>query len=156
MNTDAGMSARPWLFMSSPIHCLDFVGEPRLFSEGASTVLRGNRGGTYMTDFIILPGIGGSDERHWQTRWERANPRMRRFSPQSWDRPDLEDWMAALDAAVAEAAAPPVLVAHSLACLLVAHWQGGARHPIQGAFLVAVPDPGSAGFPALARGFVDA
>ena len=43
-----------------------------------------------MTDIVILPGIGGSGELHWQTRWEKTNPRYRRFQPTDWNRPDLE------------------------------------------------------------------
>ncbi|TIM38270.1 MAG: serine hydrolase family protein, partial [Mesorhizobium sp.] len=94
-----------------------------------------------MTDFIIVPGIGGSGEAHWQTRWQRVNPAMRRFMPASWELPDFDDWIAALETAVSEAKTPPVLVAHSLGCLLVAHWQRISGRDVSGAFLVAVPDP---------------
>ncbi|MGD0421713.1 MAG: alpha/beta hydrolase [Xanthobacteraceae bacterium] len=47
-----------------------------------------------------------------------------------------------------KAAEPPILVAHSLACLLVAHWaaRGNSRN-VQGGFLVAVPDPDGSSFP---------
>lgn len=108
-----------------------------------------------MSDIITLPGIGGSGPAHWQTHWERADPRIRRFRPTDWDRPDLADWIAALDRAVADADERPFLVAHSLACLLVAHWQAVSALPVAGAFLVAVPDPTSAAFPAEARGFAN-
>ncbi|MDN4982738.1 alpha/beta fold hydrolase [Bradyrhizobium sp. WYCCWR 13022] len=106
-----------------------------------------------MTQFIHLPGIGNSGEAHWQSHWELADPTIRRFSPASWDRPDLADWIAALDRAVGAATTPPVLVAHSLACLLVAHWQKQATAPVQGALLVAVPDPQSPAFPVEAAAF---
>ncbi|MGE6785464.1 RBBP9/YdeN family alpha/beta hydrolase [Ensifer adhaerens] len=106
-----------------------------------------------MRDIIILPGIGNSGETHWQSHWERANPGLRRFQPSDWDRPNLADWIAALDSAVASADEPPLLVAHSLACLLVAHWQKASVLPVAGAFLVAVPDPASPAFPAEAAGF---
>ncbi|RWF63539.1 alpha/beta hydrolase [Mesorhizobium sp.] len=109
-----------------------------------------------MNEFIIVPGIGGSGEAHWQTRWQRANPAMRRFSPASWEQPDLDDWIGALDAAVAAANAPPVLISHSLGCLLVAHWQLVSKDACAGAFLVAVPDPASQAFPASVRGFAGA
>lgn len=108
-----------------------------------------------MTDFIILPGSGGSGEAHWQTRWQQADPAMRRFSPASWDLPDFDDWLAALETAVSQATAPPVLIAHSLSCLLVAHWQLQSSREIAGAFLVAVPDPASPVFPAYGRPFAD-
>jgi len=111
--------------------------------------------GNCMTDFIILPGIGGSDEAHWQSEWQRPSLASRRFSPASWDRPDLKDWTRALERAVAAAATPPVLIAHSLSCLLVAHWQKISQLAAAGAFLVAVPDPSSPVFPAVARDFSD-
>ena len=47
-----------------------------------------------------------------------------------------------------------ILVAHSLACLLVAHWASRrSGYVLKGAFLVAVPDPQSASFPVTAHGF---
>jgi predicted alpha/beta hydrolase family esterase len=57
-----------------------------------------------------------------------------------WDQPELEAWLATLDAAVEAAPAAPVIVAHSLGCLAVAHWasRGGRA---RAALLVAVPDP---------------
>ncbi|MBR0726149.1 RBBP9/YdeN family alpha/beta hydrolase [Bradyrhizobium manausense] len=106
-----------------------------------------------MTEFIHLPGIGNSGEAHWQSRWELADPAIRRFAPASWDQPDLADWVAALDRAVRAANTPPVLVAHSLACLLVAHWQKQMTALVKGALLVAVPDPRSPAFPAEAAAF---
>jgi predicted alpha/beta hydrolase family esterase len=106
-----------------------------------------------MTAIIHLPGIGNSGEFHWQSRWESADPAIRRFAPANWDEPDLPDWIAALDEAVRAAETPPLLVAHSLACLLVAHWQEVSDLPVKGAMLVAVPDPASAAFPPQAAGF---
>lgn len=108
-----------------------------------------------MTDIIILPGIGGSGESHWQTHWEKTYPRVRRFQPSDWDQPTLEDWIAALEREVSLSAAPPLLVAHSLACLLVAHWQRRSALPVAGALLVAVPDPSCGAFPRQARDFAD-
>lgn len=108
-----------------------------------------------MTDIVILPGIGGSGELHWQTRWEKSNPRCRRFRPADWGQPELKDWLSALDRAVAAAPKPPLLVAHSLACLLVAHWQQVSAAPVAGAFLVAVPNPEAPAFPVEATSFAD-
>lgn len=108
-----------------------------------------------MRDIIIAPGIGGSGEAHWQSRWEVTDPRMRRFSPSNWDQPALEDWIAALDRAVAQSGTEPLLVAHSLSCLLVAHWAHRSRHRAGGALLVAPPDPSSPAFPSEAAGFAD-
>jgi uncharacterized protein len=120
-----------------------------------SILPRCKNNGADMTDIIILPGIGGSGEKHWQTRWENINPRCRRFQPADWDRPDLKNWIEALDRAVAAASRPPILVAHSLACLLVAHWQQASTAQVSGAFLAAVPDPQAQAFPIEAARFAN-
>ncbi len=108
-----------------------------------------------MSAYVVLPGIGGSGPAHWQTQWEQADARMQRFVPASWDEPELDDWIAALDCAVAQAPEPPVLIAHSLACLLVAHWSARSTLPVRGALLVAPPDPDEDAFPDEARGFAN-
>ena len=108
-----------------------------------------------MATFITLPGIGGSGATHWQSHWEAGDPCFTRFRPGDWDRPDLADWQRALEEAIASAKMPPVLVAHSLACLLVAHAARRIAGRVKGAFLVAVPDPASPVFPQAARSFAD-
>ena len=102
---------------------------------------------------LMLPGFGNSGPGHWQTLWESGHPAWRRVDLGQWNAPRCADWMDALTMAVRRCAAPPVLIAHSLACLLVAHWAGGSSLPVKGAFLVAVPEPASASFPATAEGF---
>jgi predicted alpha/beta hydrolase family esterase len=102
---------------------------------------------------ISLPGIGNSGAAHWQTMWELKLAGLRRFAPADWDSPDLQNWLSALDHAVADAPEPPVLVAHSLACLLVAHAAEKLAGRIAGALLVAVPDPEGPAFPAAATSF---
>jgi predicted alpha/beta hydrolase family esterase len=108
-----------------------------------------------MDDIILLPGYGGSYETHWQQIWAQADPSLRFFAPASWDRPERSDWVAALDRAIEASPRPPVLVAHSLSCLLVAHWSRVSRARIAGAILVAVPDPHSGCFPEAAAEFAD-
>lgn len=101
-----------------------------------------------MAPTIILPGLGNSGPDHWQSLWQARDPASRRFAPTDWDRPMLDDWLRALDAAVAAVPGPPLLIAHSLACLLVAHWAARpAAMPVRGAFLVAPPDPDGPAFP---------
>lgn len=108
-----------------------------------------------MTSFITLPGIGGSGETHWQTHWEASDPCFTRFHPSDWDKPHLADWQDALERQIDNSPSPPVLVAHSLACLLVAHAAETVAGRVMGAFLVAVPDPASAAFPAAAASFAN-
>ena len=90
---------------------------------------------------LVLPGLGGSGPEHWQTRWESSDPACVRVHQSEWDRPDLGEWLGAVDGALAEGESPVVLVAHSLACALVAH---GARRAawsrVVGALLVAPAD----------------
>ncbi|WP_308403909.1 RBBP9/YdeN family alpha/beta hydrolase [Streptomyces rhizoryzae] len=106
--------------------------------------------------FVIIPGIDGSDERHWQSRWERQWQRRPdssavRIAPASWSRPDLGDWVAAVGTAYGEAARHGdrvVLVAHSLGCWAASAWlRRNPSSPVGGAFLVAPPDPRGPAFP---------
>jgi uncharacterized protein len=106
-----------------------------------------------MRKMITLPGIGGSGEAHWQTAWEETDSDFIRFKPSSWDQPDLGDWVQSLERAVGGCAQPPVLVAHSLACLLVAHWASQSTSRIAGALLVSVPDHNGPKFPKAAVSF---
>lgn len=108
-----------------------------------------------MRTFITLPGIGGSDDAHWQSLWERADERFKRFEPSSWDKPELSNWIDALDKVLLATKTNPVLVAHSLSCLLVAHWARRSMRSVAGAFLVSVPDPTGPEFPADAASFRD-
>lgn len=100
---------------------------------------------------ITLPGIGGSDQHHWQTLWEQTFPGMHRFTPSSWDEPDFDDWSEAVDRAVGDE--PAVLVAHSLSCLLAVRWSNANPGRAVGLFLVAAPDPTGPRFPSLAASF---
>jgi predicted alpha/beta hydrolase family esterase len=102
---------------------------------------------------LILPGIGNSGNGHWQTRWQQLLPHTRRVEQQDWDHPVCRVWAAALEAAVRHSESPIVLVAHSLACLQLAHWSASTHSRVRGALLVAVPDPEGADFPAEATGF---
>ncbi|WP_397453139.1 RBBP9/YdeN family alpha/beta hydrolase [Pseudomonas sp. NA-150] len=106
-----------------------------------------------MAELIVVPGFGGSGPAHWQSRWEKNDPSIRRFQPQSWDEPELRNWIEALELAVSESVEPPVLIAHSLGCLLVAQWQTVSSLSVAGAFLVAVPDPSTPGFSETTPGF---
>jgi predicted alpha/beta hydrolase family esterase len=89
---------------------------------------------------LVLPGYGDSGPEHWQSLWEAADPRLRRVQQRDWLEPRLDDWVAALEAAVTACAAPPVMVAHSLGCALIAHWVQRSRRTARSALLVAPAD----------------
>ena len=69
---------------------------------------------------LVLPGLNGSGPGHWQSIWERRHREFQRVEQASWSEPRLGDWAATLERAVRAAPAPVILVAHSLACALVA------------------------------------
>ncbi len=105
-----------------------------------------------MSRVLIVPGIGSSGPEHWQSFWEAAEPSFVRVQMPSWDQPELEGWLGALAAAVDAAGGAPVLVAHSLGCLAVAHHAARSRL-VRAALLVAPPDPDGPVFPSAARSF---
>lgn len=102
---------------------------------------------------LIVPGIGNSGPKHWQTLWERQHSDWRRVQQRDWDRPICEEWVRRLDDAIRPLSTPPVLIAHSIGCLVVAHWAHHSSAPVRAALLVAVPDPDGACFPSTAEGF---
>lgn len=89
---------------------------------------------------LVLPGLNGSGPDHWQSRWERRHPELRRVEQASWDRPRLGDWASTLEEAVSSHRRV-ILVAHSLGCALVAHWaRCGSTGRVASALLVAPAD----------------
>lgn len=102
---------------------------------------------------LVLPGIGNSGPDHWQTLWEQGNIAMERVHARDWTQAACSEWVGALEVAVDRSGPQTVLVAHSLACLQVAHWSLCTSLCIHGALLVAVPDPSGPAFPAEASGF---
>lgn len=92
------------------------------------------------TPILILPGYADSGPEHWQSHWERADPACRRVVQRDWLQPRLDHWLEALERETLACEAPPVLVAHSLACPLVAHWAARTRGTARAALLVAPAD----------------
>lgn len=76
-----------------------------------------------------------------------------RVSQRDWNKPICNEWVAGLESTLRRIDAPVVIVAHSLACLAVAHWAHAPHSLIKAALLVAVPNPDGQNFPAEAVGF---
>lgn len=106
------------------------------------------------TKVLILPGIGDAGPDHWQTLWEKSNGNFQKVQQNDWDHPVCGDWVNALEKSVEASGPNVILVAHSLACLLVAHWTANTHSEIRGAFLAAPPDPLGPNFPKEATGFM--
>jgi predicted alpha/beta hydrolase family esterase len=101
----------------------------------------------------MLPGYDDSGPGHWQTLWERTHPEYRRVQQRSWTEPVCEEWVVALDEAIAAAGTPVVLVGHSLGALTIVHHAARSARPVRGALLVAPPNADDPAFPPIIHGF---
>jgi predicted alpha/beta hydrolase family esterase len=104
-------------------------------------------------NILTVPGLWNSGPQHWQTHWEAKHGWVR-VQQRDFDRPDRDEWVATLDAAVRAAAEPPILAAHSLGCSLVGEWSArtGGRG-VAGAFLVGPSDVEAPRYPVEGRSF---
>jgi predicted alpha/beta hydrolase family esterase len=106
---------------------------------------------------LIVPGWTNAGPRHWMTLWKQAHPEYQCVEQRDWEFPDRLEWATTLDAAIRAAPAPPILVAHSLGCITIAHWaaeqKGRTVDRIAGAMLVAPADVDAETAPEVVRGF---
>lgn len=92
-------------------------------------------------NLLILPGLGNSGEKHWQTFWHEKFENSIRIVQDNWDEPVCEEWLKRLNEEVTKLDKPTIFVAHSLAVSLVNHWAASNNNPnIVGALLVAPAD----------------
>jgi hypothetical protein len=105
------------------------------------------------TQILIAPGYGNSGEGHWQTFWEKENSDFVRIQQRDWLRPDADEWADAIEQYVRETNGEVVVVAHSLACIALAHWARRTKLTIKGALLVAPPDANDDKLKAVVKGF---
>ncbi|MGI2033873.1 RBBP9/YdeN family alpha/beta hydrolase [Rhizobium panacihumi] len=102
---------------------------------------------------LILPGLNGSDEGHWQWHWQNERPDCLTVQQADWTKPAVDCWVAKVETEL-EAANEAYVVAHSLACLVVAKLAARpAAKRIKAALLVAPCDPQLTG--ALHPGMID-
>lgn len=90
---------------------------------------------------LIIPGLGDSDEKHWQSYWLRKFDDSVKLIQDSWDEPTPEQWIERLNDTILHLDCPVIIVAHSLGVALVAHWANRYQNAnIRGALLVAPAD----------------
>jgi predicted alpha/beta hydrolase family esterase len=104
--------------------------------------------GARLTDFRILvaPGLHGSGDGHWQTRWEDLHPAFERIEQWHWDRPDLHAWSAQVGHVLRRSRRPAVVVAHSFGCLATLHRAASMPANLAAVLLVAPADPRKFGY----------
>lgn len=97
-----------------------------------------------MIETLIVPGLNGSPEGHWQRHWAHRDASSELVEQEEWSKPRLTDWLHTLEARIEASAPGVILVAHSLGCALVGILAGrpAASH-VSGALLVAPADLGS-------------
>jgi predicted alpha/beta hydrolase family esterase len=93
-----------------------------------------------MAKLLIVPGHQALGEGHWQTLWLGSMPDAQLVELSGWKHPNKGEWVEALDDAIADCAAPPILVGHALGCLAILHWAAEYEREIRGALLVAPVD----------------
>jgi predicted alpha/beta hydrolase family esterase len=89
---------------------------------------------------VLVPGLRGHVEDHWQTRLAATLPGARLVPPLGRENPELDERIAQLGRVVEGIEGPVVLVGHSAGALLVVHW--AARHTsthVVGALLTTPP-----------------
>jgi uncharacterized protein len=90
-----------------------------------------------MVATLLIPGLNGSSDSHWQRYWARDHANATVVEQDDWACPAIEDWQAKLDEALSNTDGA-FLVAHSLGCLLAASYAKSALSKrIRGALLVA-------------------
>jgi len=89
---------------------------------------------------VLVPGLRGHVEDHWQTHLAAALPGTRTVPALGRAEASLQARVTLLDRIVADVAGPVVLVAHSAGVLVAVHW--AACHPgstVVGALLATPP-----------------
>ena len=90
---------------------------------------------------LIVPGLGDSPKGHWQNHWLEHFPHAQKVIQKNWNNPQLNDWINNLNHAIINTEGPIIIVAHSLAAVLIAHWCDKNYNPkVAGALLVAPAD----------------
>ena len=89
---------------------------------------------------LMIPGLNGSGEGHWQDYWLKDDPDAILVEQRDWRRPDLIEWTSEIEKALARHPGS-ILIAHSFGAFIAASLATRpCRHLIKGALLVAPCD----------------
>lgn len=110
---------------------------------------------------VIVPGVGGSDEQHWQTWLENSVACSSRVMQADWNKPILNEWVNQLFQHIQTIKKPIQIVAHSFGCLTTIaaiNQYPVLKHWIDSIILVAPANPtrfNSTGFGTNTDNFVE-
>jgi predicted alpha/beta hydrolase family esterase len=89
---------------------------------------------------VLVPGLRGHVEDHWQTRLAATLPDARMVPPLGSTNASLRARISLLDRTVEDVEGPVVIVAHSAGVLTTAHWAGqNVGSKVVGALLATPP-----------------
>jgi uncharacterized protein len=89
---------------------------------------------------VLVPGLRGHSEDHWQTKLATTLPTARTVPPLGRTEASLRARITLLDRIVEDVAGPVVLVAHSAGVLVAVHWAAQYRgDTVIGALLATPP-----------------
>jgi predicted alpha/beta hydrolase family esterase len=101
---------------------------------------------------VIVPGLRGHVDDHWQTRLAASLPDSVIVDSTGRDKRDLDGRVDDLHQVILEADGPVTIVAHSAGVLTTVHWAQRHDLPVRGALLATPPDlarPLPPGYPSL-------
>ncbi|CAF2050950.1 unnamed protein product [Rotaria magnacalcarata] len=107
-----------------------------------------------MIHSVIVPGVGGSEDSHWQTWLQQQLKPSSRVQQQHWQRPVLNDWVEAWATHVAHVAGSVQVIAHSFGCLTsvaALHKYPQLQSKVKNLVLVAPANPARFGENGFAR-----
>ena len=94
--------------------------------------------------YLIVPGLNNSDEKHWQTFWEKSLQNTSRVKQRDWDYPQRDEWVQALGDTIQKLDKDTIIIAHSLGVattvIYLTQNQGKIPLNLKGAFLVSPSD----------------
>ncbi len=89
---------------------------------------------------VIVPGLRGHVDDHWQTRLAAKLPNAIVASSYRRAKRDLAGRVADLHQVIMDAGSPVTIVAHSAGVLITVHWARQHDLPVRGALLATPPD----------------
>ena len=104
---------------------------------------------------VNIPGLRNSDEKHWQTIWEKEQPdKFYRVQQFDWENPDCKKWIDRIEEELHKFNYEDlVLIGHSVGCVTIIKWYETYGHKIKGALFVAPSDVDRPDYPKYISGF---